>query len=49
MAATGRGAASSANARPRSVLSGSMEFDFDGGRGRSYTAALTLPIAKANA
>ncbi|MCP1908945.1 hypothetical protein J2R96_001425 [Bradyrhizobium elkanii] len=25
------------------------EFDFDGGRGRSYTAALTIPFAKANA
>jgi hypothetical protein len=25
------------------------EFDFDGGRGRSYPAALTLPFAKANA
>lgn len=25
------------------------EFDFDGGRGRSYTAALTLPLDRANA
>ena len=25
------------------------EFDFDGGRGRSYSAALTLPLVKASA